>query len=222
MIQPVPEEKKKLLIKVISRKGWKWTTINLFPSAVHCVAGTSLPYCAAGIAHGHSCRACSAVSPSSWWRGLFSPCPSVFSSSVSTLSWQFQIASWMLCRFHRVLGRASSTVKTPSRILRTCVHTADDFSSRPISWTIFRRYCWVSCKQWISRRTETFLQKKQSFDTGSDFVNPDITRSYTERTGLAEDTKIQHGVIFWNTAGCSTAFQNEYFRKETNRSRRLM
>lgn len=148
------KKKPKPLIKVISRKGWKWTAINLFPSAIHHIAGMLLLYCAAGIAHGRSCRPCSAVSPSSWWRRLFSPCPRVFSSSVSTLSWQFRIASWMLRRFHWVLGRASSTVKTPSRVLRTCVHTAEDFSSRPISWTIFRRYCWVSCKQWISRRTE--------------------------------------------------------------------
>ena len=111
-----------------------------------------------------------AVSASILWRPLLSWWPSVFSNSVFTLSWQSQIAFCILCRFHWVLRRASSSVKTPSRILRTCVHTADDFSSRPISWTIFRRYCWVSCKQWISRRTERFVQKQQSIDTNSDLV----------------------------------------------------
>lgn len=98
-----------------------------------------------------------AVSASISWRTLPSQWPIVFSNSVFTLSWQSKIALRMLCRFHCVLRRASSNVKTPSRVLRTCVHTADDFSSRPISWTTFRRYCWVSCKQWISERSERFL-----------------------------------------------------------------
>lgn len=111
-----------------------------------------------------------AISISILWRWILSWWPSVFSNSVFTLSWQSKIAFCILCRFHWVLGRASSSVKTPSRILRTCVHTADDFSSRPISWMIFRRYCWVSCKQWTSRRTERFVQKKQSVDRNSDLV----------------------------------------------------
>lgn len=111
-----------------------------------------------------------AISASAVWRRLLSWWPSVFSNSVFTLSWQSQIAFCILCRFHCVLRRASSSVKTPSRVLRTCVHTADDFSSRPISWTIFRRYCWVSCKQWTSRRRQIFCQKQWSVDTNSDLV----------------------------------------------------
>lgn len=104
--------------KVISRKGWKWTAINLFPSAVHHVAGTSLPYCAAGIAHDWPR---SAVSPSSWWRRLFSQC-------FLQLCFHFELTvlNCLLDALHVPLGSGESVVHRENPVADSphlCAHS---------------------------------------------------------------------------------------------------
>lgn len=76
----------------------------------------------------------------------------LFSSSAATRGAAAWMASWMLCRSHWVLRRASSMVKKPSRVRRTWEQTAVVFSSRPISCTSFRSCFCVSCMHCTSKR----------------------------------------------------------------------